>query len=202
MHSSPFNFASVARRPSPPKRDRAARARQERSTSGIEADQPRRRRDLHRRPGLRRARVGRATTSATSNASTRHAQPLAMARRCSSRSTPSCATTSWKMPARKMAWAVRSRPAPDALIVQDMGLLMLDPAATSSCTPARRPTSARPEKAKFLQDVGFSQMVLARELDLRQIREIRRRHVPTATASWNSSSTGARCASPTAASRC
>ncbi|OYU98316.1 MAG: collagenase-like protease, partial [Burkholderiales bacterium PBB5] len=29
------------------------------------------------------------------------------------------------------------------------------------------------EKARFLQDVGFSQMVLARELDLRQIRAIR-----------------------------
>ena len=72
--------------------------------------------------------------------------------------------------ARKMAWAVHEAGA-DALIVQDMGLLMLDmpPIQLHASTQTDIRT---PEKAKFLQDVGFSQMVLARELDLRQIREI------------------------------
>jgi putative protease len=57
----------------------------------------------------------------------------------------------------------------DALIVQDMGLLELDlpPIQLHASTQTDIRT---PEKAKFLQDAGFSQMVLARELDLRQIR--------------------------------
>jgi len=72
--------------------------------------------------------------------------------------------------ARGMAWAVHAAGA-DALIVQDMGLLMLDlpPIQLHASTQTDIRT---PEKAKFLQDVGFSQMVLARELDLRQIRAI------------------------------
>jgi collagenase-like PrtC family protease len=72
--------------------------------------------------------------------------------------------------ARKMAWAVHEAGA-DALIVQDMGLLMLDlpPIQLHASTQTDIRT---PEKAKFLQDVGFSQMVLARELDLREIRAI------------------------------
>lgn len=59
----------------------------------------------------------------------------------------------------------------DALIVQDMGLLALDlpPIALHASTQTDNRT---PEKVKFLQDVGFSQVVLARELSLAQIREI------------------------------
>ncbi|MGL5225677.1 MAG: peptidase U32 family protein [Aeromonas sp.] len=59
----------------------------------------------------------------------------------------------------------------DALIVQDMGLLALDlpPIALHASTQT---DNRSPEKVKFLQDVGFSQVVLARELSLTQIREI------------------------------
>ncbi len=59
----------------------------------------------------------------------------------------------------------------DALIVQDMGLLALDlpPIALHASTQTDNRT---PEKVKFLQDVGFSQVVLAREPSLAQIREI------------------------------
>lgn len=59
----------------------------------------------------------------------------------------------------------------DALIVQDMGLLALDlpPIALHASTQTDNRT---PEKVKFLQDVGFSQVVLARELSLEQIRAI------------------------------
>ena len=59
----------------------------------------------------------------------------------------------------------------DALSVQDMGLLALDlpPIALHASTQTDNRT---PEKVKFLQDVGFSQVVLARELSLEQIRAI------------------------------
>lgn len=59
----------------------------------------------------------------------------------------------------------------DALIVQDMSLLRLDlpPIALHASTQCDIRT---PEKAKFLQDVGFSQLVLARELTLREIKAI------------------------------
>ncbi|NMG00446.1 U32 family peptidase [Aromatoleum toluolicum] len=59
----------------------------------------------------------------------------------------------------------------DALIVQDMGLLELDlpPIQLHASTQCDIRT---PAKARFLQDVGFSQIVLARELDLEQIRAI------------------------------
>ncbi len=72
--------------------------------------------------------------------------------------------------ARRMAWDVW-RAGADALIVQDMGLLELDlpPIQLHASTQTDIRT---PEKARFLQDVGFSQMVLARELDLRQVRAI------------------------------
>ena len=60
----------------------------------------------------------------------------------------------------------------DALIVQDMGLLELDlpPIQLHASTQCDIRT---PEKARFLQDVGFSQIVLARELDLGQIAAVR-----------------------------
>ena len=60
----------------------------------------------------------------------------------------------------------------DALIIQDMGLLQLDlpPIQLHASTQCDIRT---PEKAAFLQDVGLSQIVLARELDLKQIAAIR-----------------------------
>jgi putative protease len=60
----------------------------------------------------------------------------------------------------------------DALIVQDMGILELDipPIALHASTQCDIRTV---EKAKFLGDVGFSQLVLARELTLQQIASMR-----------------------------
>ena len=60
----------------------------------------------------------------------------------------------------------------DALIVQDMGLLKLDlpPIALHASTQMDNRT---PEKVKFLQNAGFQRVVLARELSLQQIQEIR-----------------------------
>ncbi len=60
----------------------------------------------------------------------------------------------------------------DALIVQDMGLLELDlpPIQLHASTQTDIRT---PEKARFLQDVGLNQIVLARELTLPQIAAIR-----------------------------
>lgn len=59
----------------------------------------------------------------------------------------------------------------DALIVQDMSLLRLDlpdiPLHASTQCDIRTP-----EKARFLQDAGFSQLVLARELTIPEIRRI------------------------------
>lgn len=59
----------------------------------------------------------------------------------------------------------------DALIVQDMALLRLDlpPIALHASTQCDIRT---PEKARFLQEAGFSQLVLARELTLPEIRKI------------------------------
>lgn len=59
----------------------------------------------------------------------------------------------------------------DALIVQDMSLLRLDipPIALHASTQCDIRT---PEKARFLESVGFSQLVLARELTLSEIKKI------------------------------
>ncbi len=59
----------------------------------------------------------------------------------------------------------------DALIVQDMGLLEMDlpPIQLHASTQTDIRTV---EKAAFLDQVGFSQMVLARELDLHTIQKI------------------------------
>ena len=58
----------------------------------------------------------------------------------------------------------------DALIVQDMGIL------DSDLPPIQLHASTQcdvrsPEKARFLESVGFSQVVLAREMNLEQIRQ-------------------------------
>ncbi|MFN0185244.1 MAG: peptidase U32 family protein [Aquabacterium sp.] len=73
-------------------------------------------------------------------------------------------------PARDVAWQLYDAGA-DALIVQDMGLLELDlpPIQMHASTQTDIRT---PAKARFLQDAGFSQMVLARELTLPQIRAV------------------------------
>ena len=59
----------------------------------------------------------------------------------------------------------------DALIVQDMAMLRLDlpPIALHASTQCDIRT---PEKARFLQEVGFSQLVLARELTIPEIQSI------------------------------
>lgn len=59
----------------------------------------------------------------------------------------------------------------DALIVQDMGItkLNLPPIPLHASTQMDNRT---PEKVKFLQEAGFRQVVLARELSLREIKKI------------------------------
>lgn len=59
----------------------------------------------------------------------------------------------------------------DALIVQDLGILQLDlpPIALHASTQLDNRT---PEKVSFLDQVGFSRVVLARELSLEQIKAI------------------------------
>ena len=60
----------------------------------------------------------------------------------------------------------------DGLIVQDVGLLEMDlpPAPLIASTQMHNATV---EKVQFLEQVGFSRVILARELTLDQIREIR-----------------------------
>ncbi len=73
-------------------------------------------------------------------------------------------------PARKLIHSLYDAGV-DALIVQDMGVLEMDlpPIELHASTQCDIRTV---EKAKFLSDVGFSQIVLARELDLQQIHAI------------------------------
>ena len=74
-------------------------------------------------------------------------------------------------PARRLAWQLHEAGV-DALIIQDMGLLEIDlpPIQLHASTQTDIRT---PEKARFLQDAGLSQLVLARELTLEQIRAVR-----------------------------
>ena len=74
-------------------------------------------------------------------------------------------------PARRLAWQLYDAGV-DALIIQDMGLLEIDlpPIQLHASTQTDIRT---PEKARFLQDAGLSQIVLARELTLPQIAAIR-----------------------------
>lgn len=62
----------------------------------------------------------------------------------------------------------------DAILVQDMAILQMDipPIALHASTQCDNCT---PEKIKFLENAGFSQVVLARECGIEQIREIRKR---------------------------
>ena len=74
-------------------------------------------------------------------------------------------------PARKLVHALYDAGV-DALIVQDMGLLELDipPIELHASTQCDIRTV---EKAKFLAESGFSQIVLARELTIEQIAAVR-----------------------------
>ncbi len=74
-------------------------------------------------------------------------------------------------PARKLAWQLYDAGV-DALIIQDMGLLEIDlpPIQLHASTQTDIRT---PAKARFLQDAGLNQIVLARELTLAQIAAIR-----------------------------
>lgn len=60
----------------------------------------------------------------------------------------------------------------DGLIIQDMGLLECDlpPIPLIASTQMHNNT---PEKVEFLEKVGFQRVILARELDIEQIKEIR-----------------------------
>ena len=70
----------------------------------------------------------------------------------------------------KMIWELY-RTGVDALIIQDMGItrLNLPPIALHASTQMDNRT---PEKVKFLSDIGFRQVVLARELSLDEIKKI------------------------------
>lgn len=72
--------------------------------------------------------------------------------------------------AQKLIWQLYEAGA-DAIITQDMGVTQLDlpPIALHASTQTDNRTV---EKVKFLEDVGFSQVVLARELSLEQIKNI------------------------------
>ncbi|MEY4592270.1 MAG: hypothetical protein RIR18_1165 [Pseudomonadota bacterium] len=72
--------------------------------------------------------------------------------------------------ARKQIWELYDAGV-DALIIQDMGLLMMDlpPIELHASTQC---DIRSPEKARFLADCGFSQLVLARELSIPDIQAI------------------------------
>lgn len=72
--------------------------------------------------------------------------------------------------AEKLIWELY-RAGADALIVQDMGItrLNLPPIPLHASTQTDNRT---PEKVKFLEAAGFTQVVLARELSLNEIRRI------------------------------
>ncbi len=71
---------------------------------------------------------------------------------------------------RQLAWQLYEAGV-DALIIQDMGLLELDlppiQLHASTQTDIRNPA-----KAKFLEDDGFSQIVLAREMSIDEIKKV------------------------------
>ncbi|HJV92909.1 MAG TPA: U32 family peptidase, partial [Azonexus sp.] len=71
---------------------------------------------------------------------------------------------------RRLAWQIHAAGA-DALIIQDMGLLEMDlpPIQLHASTQT---DNRNADKVKFLEDVGFSQIVLARELSLNEVRKI------------------------------
>ena len=73
--------------------------------------------------------------------------------------------------ARRLIWQLYDAGA-DAVIIQDLGLLEVDlpPLPLFASTQTH---TATPEKVAFLEKVGFSRVILARELNLEEIRAIR-----------------------------
>jgi 23S rRNA 5-hydroxycytidine C2501 synthase len=73
--------------------------------------------------------------------------------------------------ARAMIWRLHEMEV-DAIIVQDVGLLEIDlpPIPLIASTQMH---NATPEQVRFLEQIGFRRAILARELSLSQIREIR-----------------------------
>ncbi|SMF28290.1 peptidase U32 family protein [Pseudogulbenkiania subflava] len=82
-------------------------------------------------------------------------------------------------PARKLIWQLYDAGV-DALIVQDMGILQMDlpPIQLHASTQCDIRDA---DKARFLSDAGFSQIVLARELTIPQIKKIADRVADSAT---------------------
>ncbi len=72
--------------------------------------------------------------------------------------------------ARLLTWEMYEAGA-DALIIQDMGLLELElpPIKLHASTQT---DNRNPAKVKFLEDAGFSQVVLAREMSLKEVAEV------------------------------
>lgn len=70
-----------------------------------------------------------------------------------------------------LIWKLYNEAHIDALIIQDMGIIKLNlpPVALHASTQVDNRTI---EKVRFLEDVGFKQIVLARELTLDEIRAI------------------------------
>lgn len=62
----------------------------------------------------------------------------------------------------------------DAIIIQDMGLLDTTNQSQLPIYASTQCDSRTPEKVKFLESVGFSRVILARELSIEQIREIKK----------------------------
>ena len=74
--------------------------------------------------------------------------------------------------ARRLIWQLYNAGV-DAAIVQDMGLLELDlpPIELHASTQTH---NINPERIKFLEQVGFKRIILARETSLEQMRELRK----------------------------
>ena len=70
----------------------------------------------------------------------------------------------------KMIWELY-RAGVDALIIQDMGITRLN-LPLIALHASTQMDNRTPEKVKFLSDIGFRQVVLARELSLDEIRKI------------------------------
>jgi len=62
----------------------------------------------------------------------------------------------------------------DAIIIQDMGLLSAIKANNICCHASTQCDNTTAEKVKFLESIGFSRVILARELSIEQIREIKK----------------------------
>lgn len=72
--------------------------------------------------------------------------------------------------AEKLSWELADAGA-DAFIIQDMGLLSCDLPPVELHASTQQDNST-PEKAEFLEKLGFSQIVLARELSIDSIKKI------------------------------